>query len=323
MINKIDIERTYKIISSGIIETPLIHSPLLSHISGANVYFKLENQQKTGSFKMRGVLSKINSLNKFDFNKLFVASSTGNHAAAFCEASEKFGFKGVLFLPENTASSKVSAIAHYKNVEKIFFGKNSVDAEMKATQYAYENKGILIHPYNDLKIIEGQGTIGIEIKHQLPQVDVILAPIGGGGLISGLCCYFKDTSHVKVIGCQAENASEMYRSVKLNSIVQPSIEKTIADAVAGGIEHDSLTFPIIKEHISGFEIISEINIKRAVAFIANHHQILIEPSAALPVAALLNNKTYKNKNVVLVVTGKKINMELLTEILNKYGNYYS
>ena len=320
---QLDIEKTYKVISPEIIKTPLLYSPKLSDISGAKVYLKLENQQRSGSFKIRGVLSKLYSLNTSDFDKVFVAASTGNHAVAFCDASEKFGFKGMLFLPENTSPSKLRAIEPYMNVEKIFFGKSSVETEAKATNYAQVHNGVLIHPYNDPKIIEGQGSIGLEIRQQLPEIDTVLAPIGGGGLVAGLCTYFSNTPQVNVIGCQPENASEMYQSVKANTIVPTSTKTTIADAVAGGIEDNALTFEIIKNSISGFEIINEEAMQKAVAFIMTYHQILIEPTAALPVAALLKSKAYRGKNVVLVLTGKRVSTQIIKEIMNRYGNNYS
>ncbi len=321
MIKRDQIEDVYKKIRKDLIHTPLHYSPVLSKISGAEVYFKLEYLQVSGSFKLRGILSKLSTLPKEDFKKLFVASSTGNHAAAFAHASDKFGFKGILFLPVDVKESKVKAIEHYP-LEKIFFGNSSMETEKKATDHAREIGGVLIHPYNDIEIIKGQGTIGIEIMQDLPEVDVVLAPVGGGGLISGLCSYFSDRSFVDVIGCQPVNASEMYDSIKNNKIVAPSTIDTISDATAGGIEADALTYHICKEHISGFELSTEEEIKKAIPFTIKYHHTLIEPSSALPIAALLNSKKYAGKKVVLVLTGKKIDINLLKMVLNEYSNYY-
>jgi len=319
MIDLKDIENAYKNIRNDIKDTPLDYSEKLSEISGASVYLKMEHLQKTGSFKIRGVLNKLCNINKNDFNKTFVAASTGNHAAAFAYASEKFGFNGVLFLPENVSEVKLKALDKYKVVKRLF-GKNSMETEQKATLFAKEIDGILIHPYNDKNIINGQGTIGLEIYNQLPKVTRVLVPIGGGGLISGICSYFSNYKNTDVIGCQPKNASEMYDSIIQNKIVQPSILATVADAAAGGIEKDSITFEICKKHISNFEIIDEESIKEAIAFMVKHHDMEIEPTAAIPVAAMLNSKDYKNENVVLVLTGKKINKDLLKEILATYGN---
>lgn len=319
MIDLKDIENAYKNIRNDIKDTPLVYSEKLSEISGASVYLKMEHLQKTGSFKIRGVLNKLCNINKNDFNKTFVAASTGNHAAAFAYASEKFGFNGVLFLPENVSEVKLKALDKYKVVKRLF-GKNSMETEQKATLFAKEIDGILIHPYNDKNIINGQGTIGLEIYNQLPKVTRVLVPIGGGGLISGICSFFSNYKNTDVIGCQPKNASEMYDSIIQNKIVQPSILATVADAAAGGIEKDSITFEICKKHISNFEIIDEESIKEAIAFMVKHHDMEIEPTAAIPVAAMLNSKDYKNENVVLVLTGKKINKDLLKEILATYGN---
>lgn len=315
-----EIEDAYLNIKEDILKTPLEYSPKLSKISGTRVFLKMEHLQHTGSFKIRGVLSKVKSLHKDDFQKTFIAASTGNHAAAFAYASKVFGFNGVLFMPENIADVKKDALKAY-DIKQYLYGKNSIETEAKATAHAKESNGILLHPYNDPEIIKGQGTIGIEIQDQLPEVDTVLAPIGGGGLMSGLCSYFNNEK-VKVIGCQPVNASEMYESVKYGKIVPPSTLSTIADATAGGIEANSLTFDICKNQLDGFELIEENEIKKAIAFIVQHHQTIIEPGAALPVAALLHSKKYKGKNVVLVLTGKKINHNLLREIIENYGDNY-
>ena len=321
MIQAIDIKNVYRKIKSDLCTTPLVHSPELSKISGANVYLKMESMQHTGSFKIRGVFSKLSSLDKSAFDNIFVAASTGNHAAAFGYASEKFGFKGILFLPEKTNEVKIKTLKQY-DLKIIFFGKNSIETEAMATAYAKEIGGVLIHPYNDIEIIKGQGTIGIEIEEQLPQVDTVLVPIGGGGLASGISSYFGTNSKIAVIGCQPRNASEMYQSIQQNTIVAPSTLSTIADAAAGGIEDNAVTFEICKKELSDFEIIEEEDIKKAVAFVMKYHQIEIEPTSALPIAALLQSKKYQGKTVTLIVTGQKIHNQLLTQIMAKYGDYY-
>ena len=216
---------------------------------------------------------------------------------------------------------KLEGISNY-TFEKVLYGNSSMEAEAKARQYAENIEGVLIHPYNDIEIIKGQGTIGLEIENQLPEVDTVIVPIGGGGLISGICSYFLENENVAVVGSQPQNASEMVESIMVNKIVEPSTLTTIADAAAGGIEKDSLTFTICKEHLSVIETIKEEDIKKAVAFLYKYHDTIVEPTAALPVATLLTNDAYRNKNVVLVLTGKKINKELLNEINEDYGDSY-
>lgn len=319
LITPSEIRTSYEKIKGDIYKTPIEYSSKLSEISGANVYLKMEHLQLTGSFKIRGVINKIKSLNKEDFQNIFVAASSGNHAIAFAFASKLYGFEGMIFLSENATDAKIAGLNKY-NIKKSFYGKNNMETEARATEYAKEIGGILIHPYNDPEIIKGQGTIGIEIKDQLPEVDVVMAPVGGGGIISGICSYFSEED-IEVIGCQPENACEMFQSVKKGEIVPPSELHTISDATAGGIEDDSLTYHICKKHLNGFEIVSETSIKEAVAFVANYHHSLIEPGAALSIAAMLKSKDYKGKNVVLVLTGKKIDRRLLAKILTEYGKW--
>ncbi|MEM7085024.1 MAG: pyridoxal-phosphate dependent enzyme [Bacteroidota bacterium] len=321
MITKRDIEKAYVGIKDDILQTPLVHSSILSSLSGANVYLKMEQLQITDSFKLRGVLNKVSSLRDREFGNTFVAASTGNHAAAFGYASEKFGFKGTLFLPKNVEQEKLKGLSEY-SIEKVLYGNTSIETEAKATQYAYEIGGILIHPYNDLEIIKGQGTIALEIETQLPEVDTIISPIGGGGLISGICSYFSENKNVAIVGTQPLNASEMHDSIKVNKIVRPSELTTIADAAAGGIENGALTFEICKKYLNTITLITEKAIKKAVALIYKHHNTSIEPTAALPVAVLLKDGTYRGKNVVLVLTGRKINPKLLNQINKKYGDCY-
>ena len=322
MISRKEIESAYANIRVKIVKTPLVFSSELSRISGAQVYLKMENLQNTGSFKIRGVLNKINSLSHGPeaFNKTFVAASTGNHAAAFAYAAEHFGFKGVLFMPKKTNETKLQALEGY-SIEKILYGENSMETEAKAGAYSKEIGGILIHPYNDPEIIKGQGTIGVEIKNQLPEVDTILAPIGGGGLISGLASYFQN-DNVDVIGCQPVNASEMYDSIQHGHIVPPSTKDTIADASAGGIEENAITFDICKRLLSSIELSTEEDIEKALAFLVKYHHTIVEPTCAMPIATILNSKKYAGRTIVLVLTGKKIDISLLTNILNKYGNHY-
>ena len=320
MITIKDIEKVYSVIKKDICCTPLQYAPELSKISKSEVYLKMENAQLTGSFKIRGVLSKISTLPKSSFRKKFVAASTGNHAAAFAYVLNKLRCRGILFLPKNTSKAKIENLSQY-DVELRFYGNNSVEAERKATEHAREINGVLIHPYNDKHIIKGQATIGIEIKNQLPGVEVVLAPVGGGGLVSGLCLAFQNEM-TNVIGCQPTNCAEMHESIQKGEIVEPSMLSTISDATSGGIEANAMTFSICRKYLSGFELISEEKIKRAIAFVAKKYSTQIEAAAALPVAALMNSKKYQGKKTVLVLTGQRINEDLFNKIINTYGDHY-
>lgn len=318
MISKEQILKAHSQIRNEVFETPLVHSLELSKRSGANVYLKMEHLQNTGSFKLRGASFKIGSLSQQERSKTLVAASTGNHAAAFAHVSHNRKLKGVLFLPENVSPAKLRALESYE-VEIRHYGSMCLQTEAKAAEYAQSVSGVLVHPYNDEQIITGQGTVGVEIEKQLPEVELVMAPIGGGGLISGLASYFAGSS-VKVVGSQPENAAEMYHSINEGRIAAPSKLETISDATAGGIEDGSLTFDICREHLHGIDLCSEDQIKRAIYLMIKHHQTIIEPGAALSVASLMNSDKYAGKNVAIVLTGKKINTELLTDILNNYGD---
>jgi len=319
MITREDIKKAYERIREEVWKTPMVYSHELSKISGARVHLKMECLQNSGSFKLRGALTKILSLSPEDQAKTQVAASTGNHAAAFAHVTHARGMKNVLFLPEGASPAKVKALEQY-NVDIRYFGARSMETEQKAAEYAKEIDGVLIHPYNDPEIIKGQGTIGIEIEEQVADVEVVMCPIGGGGLISGLASYFNPSTNVQVIGSQPENAAEMFHSIENGHIVDPSELKTISDATAGGIEEGSLTFEICNQYLHGIDLCTEEQIREAIAFMAQNHQTIIEPGAALSVATLLNSRHYEGKNVVVVVTGKKINMSLFTEILADYGD---
>ncbi|MEP5612303.1 MAG: pyridoxal-phosphate dependent enzyme [Cyclobacteriaceae bacterium] len=319
MITKEAIRHAYDQIQDQVLKTPVVYSPELSKISGANVHLKMECLQHTGSFKLRGALTKILNLSVEECSKTQVAASTGNHATAFAHVTHIRGMKSVLFLPEGASPAKVKALEQY-SADIRYFGARSMETEQKASEYAKEIDGVLIHPYNDSDIITGQGTIGVEVEEQVPDLDIVMCPIGGGGLISGLASYFSNSDTVGVVGSQPENAAEMFHSIQQGHIVDPSQLETIADATAGGLEDDSLTFDICRKELAGIDLCTEDQIKEAVAFMVKNHQTIVEPGAALSVATLLNTEKYRGKNVVIVLTGKKINMGLLTQILLDYGN---
>ncbi len=319
MVTRDDIIKAHNRFDDQVFKTPMVYSSELSKVSGASVYLKMEHLQNSGSFKLRGALNKINGLSPSDSRKTLVAASTGNHGAAFAHVTNMRGIKSVLFLPEKAIPAKVKALEPY-SVDIRYFGEKSMEAEQRAAEFANEIDGVLVHPYNDPEIIAGQGTIGIEIEEQLSDVEVVMASIGGGGLISGLATYFSTNNAIEVIGSQPENAAEMYHSIKNGHIVEPSEDDTISDATAGGLEDNSITYQICRQHLSGIDLCTEEQIREAVAFIVRNHQTIIEPGAALSVATLMNTDKYRGKKVAIVLTGKKINIDLLTKILAEYGN---
>jgi len=299
-------------------KTALEHSPYLSEKLNAHVYLKLECMQHTGSFKYRGALNKFLSLSPDDRRSPIITASSGNHGAAVAAVLHKFGGKGIVFLPENASPAKVDTLRQH-GVALEFFGTDCVMSETLAKKTARQNRQVFVSPYNDPQIIGGQGTIAIELLEQLNRMDAILVPVGGGGLISGIAGYLKFVDpNIQMIGCQPENSAVMYASIQAGKIVEMTSMPTIADGTAGGIEPHAITFDICREMVDDYIRVSEKDLRSAIRDMIEHHQILIEGAAALSIASLLKEKKrFHGQQVVSIVSGNRITMSLLKEILNE------
>ena len=303
-------------IKSYIRETPLDYSPLFSELSGANVYLKLENLQRTGSFKLRGAFNKLLSMTDAEREKGCVAASSGNHGAAIAYALSTLGAKGVIFVPEQTSSTKVDAIKR-SGGDVRFFGTDGLDTEMHARQYATDHDMVYLSPYNDLQVIAGQGTIGVELAQQLARIDVVFIAVGGGGLISGVGSFLKSIHPgVRIIACQPAASDVMTQSVRAGSILELPSEPTLSDGTAGGIEAGAITFEICRDIADDYITVSEEQIAEAMrAFIDSHH-MLLEGAAGVALAALqAGPELYRGKNVVVVICGANISREALKRVL--------
>lgn len=297
--------------------TPLLESKELSKRIGGKVYLKLENEQHTGSFKARGSLNKILSLSPAEKAKGIITASTGNHALGVARALEITDTKGTIFLPEHASKAKVAALSHY-TAELQFYGTDSLQTELHAKKTAKEKGCVWISPYDDPKIMGGQGTIAVELCQQLANFDAVLVTMGGGGLISGIGSYLNtERPSTKIIGCQPANSPEMTLSLKKGEIVAlEEYKETLSDGSAGGIEPDAITFPICQQVVNDCLLVSEEEIKTALRLVVHHHKKIIEGAAAVTVAALLKHKTkFKNKTVVLVICGGNIDIEKLKQII--------
>jgi len=297
-------------------ETPLEYSPYLSHIGNCRIYLKLENIQLTGSFKLRGAVNKLLSLSKEELKKGVVIASTGNHSIALAYLLKKFCVKGTIYLPKNASQSNIELL-HLYGANIKFHETDAAKTESYAREEAAKNDSVFISPYNDLKIIGGQGTIGIELRKQLNQIDTVLAPIGGGGLMSGIAGYLKfENEKIEIIGCQPKNSAIMYESVKAGKIVEMESKSTLSDATVGGIENGSITFDICKKYVDDYILVSESDIRDAIKLFLEKHYMLIEGAAALSLAAFIKHKDrFTNKNVVLIVSGNKSIIEKFKEII--------
>lgn len=297
-------------------ETPLEFSPYLSQMGNGKVYLKLENIQYSGSFKLRGAMNKYLSLSPSTRERGVVTASSGNHGAACSYVFQKFGSRGKIYLPKIASQAKIEAM-RLLGGDLEFFGDDCVKAEMEAKRIADEEHRIFISPYNDIKIIGGQGTIAVELMSQIEKIDTVLVPVGGGGLIAGIAGFLKTIDNtIEIIGCQPENSCVMYESVKAGRILDIESKPTISDGTAGGIEPGSITLELCRELVDDFVIVTEEEIKKAIRLVLEKHYMLIEGGAALTVASFIKTKQrYENKNVILIISGAKIGLDLLRSVL--------
>ena len=300
-------------IKNYIEKTPLKHSERLSKETNSNIFLKLENLQKTGSFKARGALNKI--LNISSTEKV-VAASSGNHGAAVSYALSKKNMIGTIYVPKNVKKSKVKNIESFGS-KVIKFGDDCLDAENEAIRLCKENNLTFVSPYNDYDIISGQGTIGVEILEQNTNIDTVFITVGGGGLISGISSYIKSINpDIKVIGCSPINSSIMINSIKEGKIVNTESKDTLSDGSAGGVEEGSITFNMCKELIDDFCLVSEEEIALQIKNTLNIDKMSIEGSAAVAIASAIKMKSHiENKNVAIIICGGNIGSDTLNKIL--------
>jgi len=303
-------------IAPHIRETPLDRSPFFSDLTGANVFLKLENLQFTGSFKLRGAFNKLLSLTPKQRAAGCVAASSGNHGAAVAFAMVKLDTKGVIFVPEGTSTTKVEAIKRTGGDVRVF-GTDGLDTEMHAREYAAETGMRYLSPYNDEDVVAGQGTCGVEIAKQLPQVDAIFVAVGGGGLISGVGSFLKSVNPtMSVIACQPAASAVMTESVKAGEILELPSQPTLSDGTAGGIEADAITFDLCRTVTDDYVVVSEDQIAEAMRQFIDAHHMLPEGAAGVALAGLrLRADSYKGKNVVVIICGGNISRETLKEVI--------
>ncbi len=297
-------------------ETPLDRSEYLSELGGANVFCKLENLQYTGSFKARGAMNKLLALSPEERERGVIAASTGNHGAAVARSAGVLGVSAIVFVPEGTDRSKVDAVRRLGG-EVRFHGNDCVESEVFARRYAAEHGMTYVPPYNDMQVVGGQGTIGVEIARQLDEVDVVFAALGGGGMISGIAGYLKAVKPgVRIIGCSPENSQVMIQSVKAGRILDIPSLPTLSDGTAGGVEEGSITFDLCRGLVDDYVTVTEEEIRDALRAFMDAHHMLIEGAAAVAVASFLKTKDqFRGKNVVVVICGANISAGRLKEVL--------
>ncbi len=298
---------------AGIIrETPLCHSAGFSAATGAEVFFKLENRQHTGSFKLRGAANCLMTLSDEQRAAGCVAASSGNHGAAVAYAMRELRISGVIFVPEQTSEAKVDAIRGYGG-EVRFFGTDGLDTEQHARAYADQHGMYYVSPYNDAAVVAGQGTCGVEIARQLPDVDAAFIAVGGGGLISGTGSVLKRANpELRLVGCQPEASAVMAQSVAADKILDLPSEKTLSDGTAGGVEPGAMTFDLCRQLVDEFVLVNEAEIAAAMRDYMAAEDDVIEGAAGVAIAALLARKDdIAGRKVVVIICGGNVSQAIL------------
>ena len=302
-------------LSKVLLKTSLIHSPIFSKESGNEVFIKPENLQKTGSFKIRGAYNKITNLSDEEKKKGVIASSAGNHAQGVAYGAQESGIKAVIVMPKSTPLIKVESTKQY-GAEVILHGDVYDDAFKKAKELEEKKGYVFVHPFDDKDVIYGQGTITLEILEELPETDIILVPIGGGGLISGIACAAKILKpEIKIIGVEPDGAASAYETIKEDKVIELKEANTIADGTAVK-KIGNTTFEYIKKYVDEIITVSDYELMEAFLLLVEKHKIIAENSGILSLAALKKLKE-KNKKVVSVVSGGNIDVLMISSMINK------
>jgi threonine dehydratase len=326
MVSFNDINKAYEILEGVIKYTSLKKSKTFSEMTSSNVYLKMENLQLTGSFKIRGAYNKIYHLTDTEKKNGVVCSSAGNHAQGVAFASNLLKVKSTVFMPIFAPPTKILATRGYGADVKLE-GNTYDDSYNAAKLFSEKNNVTFVHPFNDKFVIAGQGTIGIEIFNTLNEVDVVIVPIGGGGLISGVAIALKHLNpNIKVIGVEAEGAQAMLKSVKAKRIVPMKDIATIADGIAVKNPGD-LTFEIIRKYVDKIVTIDDNTIAQTMYHLLQRAKLVVEPAGAVSLAAIHNKKvSYPGKNVVALLSGGNVNLSLLNQVIEQgmmYNNLMS
>ena len=297
-------------------KTPLIYSPTFSELTGSEIFLKAEFRQRTGSFKIRGAYFKIKSLSDEEKKHGVVAASAGNHAQGVAFASSLEKISCTIVMPKNASPAKVAATRAY-GAKVILEGINYDESSAKAKEIAKETGAILIHAFDDPQIIAAQGVIGLEILDDLPDVDEIYLPIGGGGLAAGTLIAIKEKNpNIKVVGVQSKSFPSMYESLKKGSLTASGGARTIADGISVKIP-GQLTFDIITKLIDEIVLVDDTEITKAMFLLMERMKFVVEPAGAASLAYLISKKPAPGKKVVAILAGGNVDMYLLGQIVDK------
>ena len=301
--------------------TPLIPSPLPTERAGGSVYLKLESLQETGSFKIRGAANKMLNLTAEERRQGVVTGSSGNHGRAVSYVARRLGIKAVICLSARVSSNKVDAIRRL-GAEIVVHGRSYDESVSHALQVAEERGLTMIDSFDDPFIIAGQGTIGLELLEDFPQLDTAVVPLAGGGLTGGIALALKSANPaIRVIGVSMERAPVMYYSLQAGAPIEMKEEETIADALAGGLGEDNqYTFRMVQEYVDDVVLVSEEEIAEAMIYALEKHHLVVEGAGAVGIAALLHRKVRGvGRNVAVVVSGSNVEIPLLLKIAQDHS----
>ncbi len=302
-------------IRPAVTETPIDPVPDLAPDAAVELFFKLENLQQTGSFKLRGASNKILSLSSAEATAGVIAASNGNHGLGVAAAARRAGISAEVYVSSHVSPSKAKRIEEYGALIQRA-GDDPLEAELAARAAAAEQGKVFISPYNDLQVMAGQGTIAVELLRQLPSIDALFVAVGGGGLIGGIGAYMKHASpETEIVGCWPENSPVLHESIKAGRIVDFPEQPTLSESTAGGLEPDSVTLPVCASVIDRSILVSEDEILKAMQKVRALRGWIIEGAAAVAVAAFLKEaQHYRGKRVVVVICGANVSPEVRSRL---------
>ncbi len=318
MITLQQIETARERIKDVAVNTPFSYAPLLSQMSGCEVFLKKENLQITGAFKLRGAFNKIASLSDEERSHGVVAASAGNHAQGVAFSAKHFGCRALIVMPEATPLTKINGVKHY-GAEVILAGSNYDEAYAYATKYGKQHGLEFVHPFADDEVIAGQGTVALEILESCGEIDAVLVPVGGGGLISGMAAAIKAINpKIEVIGVSAEGAPALKNSFESGKPQDTVSVRTIADGIAVR-DTSPVTLKYMLESVDRVISVDDEEIANAILFLMERQKIIVEGAGAVGVAALMHNKLpeLKGKKVVSLLSGGNVDVTLLSVIIEK------
>lgn len=317
MITFVDVEEARERIKSQVYLSPFPYSETISQLTGNRVFFKLENLQMTGSFKERGALNRLLTLTPDETKRGVIAASAGNHGMAVAFHSQRLKIAATIVMPLHAPLIKVSRVRHY-GAQSVLLGADYDAAFAEAQRLAQEKGLTFIHSFNDPGVVAGQGTIGLELYEQNPDLDAVVIPVGGGGLISGVALVLKTLNpKIRVIGVQAEALPSMKAALEKGRPIRLPHSVTIADGIAVR-EVGSTPFDLVRNYVDEIVTVSEGEIANAVLLLLETEKTVAEGAAAAPLAAVINKKTgLANINVGLIISGGNIDMNLISRIIEK------